>query len=66
MLIIPKDELRKQGIGSPDVPDAIAMTFARKQILRTNEAKENRELLKQFDAFTKGDRIFSGSRYLRR
>lgn len=65
MLIIPKDELRRQGIGSPDVPDSIAMTFARKQILRTNEIKENRELLKQFDHFTQGKRVSSGSRYLR-
>lgn len=65
MVIIPKEELRKQGLGSPDLPDAIAMTFARKQILLSNEEKEDRELLKQFDSF-KSKGYKTGSRYLRR
>lgn len=65
MLIIPKDELRKQGVGSPDIPDAIAMTFARSSVLMTNEAKENKELLKEFDYY-KNKGGLTGSRYLRR
>ena len=64
MLIISKDDLRRQGIGSPDVPDAIAMTFARRKILMNKEEKTKREDLKQFDAF-RAKRNFTGSRYLR-
>ena len=64
MLIISKDDLRKQGIGSPDIPDAIAMTFARKKILMNKEEKEKREDLKQFDTF-RYKKNLTGSRYLR-
>ena len=65
MLIIPKDELRKQGLGSPDVPDAIAMTFARTSVLMTNGLKQNKALLKEFDAH-KNKNMLTGSGYLRR
>src|SRR3990167_3621274 len=65
MLIIPKDELRRQGIGSPDIPDSIAMTFARRQILMNKDEKARREDLKQFDVF-RSNKNFSGSRYLRK
>lgn len=64
MIIIPKDELRKQGIGSPDKIDAIALTFARRSILMNRDDKEKREDLKQFDSFRKKGN-FTGSRYLR-
>lgn len=52
ILIISKDDLRKEGFPSPDVADAFVSTFARKSVI--NQSREDRsrerELLKQFDA----------------
>lgn len=65
--IISKEELRKEGKGSPDVADALAMTFARTGVIPTVDMKARREELKQFDFYTKGrSRIFTGSPYLKR
>lgn len=52
--IIPKDELRKEGLPSPDTADAFVSTFARKGIINQSREKrsESRELLHQFDAYT--------------
>jgi len=49
--IQPKEDLRKMGYNSPDVGDAFASTFARKNVI--NQSREERmkqkELLSQFD-----------------
>ena len=66
--IISKDELRKMGIPSPDVLDAIAMTFSRKRIINkgTKKLQEELKLVKQFDFHKEGEKkMFTGSAYLR-
>jgi hypothetical protein len=64
--IISKDELRREGIRSPDIADALAMTFSRTSVLATKEQREQRELLKQFDYFKRTkDKPMTGSVYLR-
>lgn len=52
LMIMPKDEMRKLGIDSPDVPDSLALTFARKSIINREKflTKEERETLKMFDS----------------
>lgn len=62
MLMMPKEELRKVIHGSPDLPDALAMTFARRSVMPTKEDRVNRDLLKQFDAH-RMKRNVSGRRY---
>lgn len=70
IVLMPKDDMRKQGLGSPDMTDAIAMTFDRKSVI--NKSREERikdkEVLKEFDAFKakKADKPFTGSAYLKR
>jgi hypothetical protein len=50
LLIQSKDEQRREGIDSPDVADALSLTFARKSILADIQKKdEERSLLKEFD-----------------
>jgi hypothetical protein len=51
--IIPKDEIRSQGLPSPDAIDALASTFARKSVINKSreQMREEKELLKQFDIF---------------
>ena len=67
--IISKDELRREGIRSPDVIDAIAMTFSRKRIINrsTKQLNEELKLVRQFDAHRgpEGKKTFTGSAYLR-
>ena len=48
---MPKDEMRKIGVESPDIADALAITFSRDSIINRDKIlrKEDRELLKQFD-----------------
>lgn len=66
MQIMPKDEMRKVMHASPDAPDAIAMTFARKQVIPTREQREYKEILKQFDSHQRPKtRTLTGSKYLR-
>ncbi len=63
IIIKSKDDMRKEGIPSPDVLDGLAMTFARKSILKPN-AKAERMLVKEFDAHRqRGGAYFTGSRY---
>ena len=52
IMIMPKDEMRKQGIDSPDVPDSLALTFARKSVINREKflTREERETLAMFDA----------------
>ncbi len=56
--IISKDELRKEGLPSPDIADAFVSTFARKAVI--NQSREERirqkELLSSFD-FYKGKKV---------
>ncbi len=56
--IMPKEEMRRQGMPSPDVIDAFASTFARKSVMNKSreEANEERETLKQFDFYKNGAR----------
>ena len=54
LLIQSKDEQRREGIDSPDVADALSLTFARKSILADIQKKdEDRALLKEFDFHNK-------------
>ncbi|MCJ7804936.1 hypothetical protein MUP35_04380 [Patescibacteria group bacterium] len=50
--IMPKDLMRKIGYNSPDVADALMLTFARKSIINKDKylSKEERETLKMFDS----------------
>lgn len=52
IVIISKDDLRKEGFPSPDVVDAFVQTFARKAVINQSRQERQREkdLLKQFDA----------------
>ncbi len=64
ILIISKDDLRKSGYPSPDVADAFVSTFARKNIINKSleQRREERDLLKNFDAFKKRNKgYFTGS-----
>lgn len=65
ILIISKDEMRKSGFPSPDVADAFVSTFARKNIINKSleQRIEEKELLRNFDAFKKRNQgsYFSGS-----
>lgn len=68
--IMPKEDMRKVGRGSPDVADALAMCFSRdlrKVIDKTREEiVRDRETLRQFDANRpRGGYGLTGSRYLR-
>lgn len=49
LLIMSKDDMLRFGIQSPDVADALAMTFSRRSILNPKRVEE-RSLLKEFDA----------------
>lgn len=51
--IITKDEMRREGLPSPDVADAFVSTFARKSVVNQSREmrKESKELLRNFDAF---------------
>lgn len=53
LLIMSKDDMRKEGYESPDVADALALTFSRRSILLRERVmtQEQRELLKQFDYY---------------
>ena len=54
LLIQSKDEQRREGIDSPDVADALSLTFARKSILADIQKKnEERALLREFDFHNK-------------
>lgn len=61
LLIMSKEDMRKRQIPSPDVVDALSMTFARAAVLNP-KAKEDHELLKQFDSRKKKQGIFTGAR----
>lgn len=52
--IIPKDELRREGLPSPDIADAFVSTFARKSVLNQSreERREQKDILMEFDAFS--------------
>lgn len=69
ILIKPKSEIRKELKFSPDIPDAAASTFARAASAiitkSTEDRREEKELLKQFDAHVSKKR-FTGSLYLRK
>lgn len=69
ILIKPKSEIRKELKFSPDIPDAAASTFARSANViitkSTEDRKQEKELLKQFDAHASKKR-FTGSIYLRK
>ena len=58
-MIMPKDEMRKQGIESPDVADALALTFSRDSIINRDKilTTEQKELVKQFDYFKQRDKL---------
>ena len=49
LIVMSKEDMRKAGMHSPDVVDALAMTFSRKSVLNP-KAKEERDLLRQFDS----------------
>jgi hypothetical protein len=59
LMIMPKDEMRKQGIESPDVADALALTFSRDSIINRDKilTTEQKELVKQFDYFKQRDKL---------
>jgi hypothetical protein len=62
--IISKDDLRREGKASPDIADALAMTFARRAVIASKDMKEERETMKQFDFYKKEKAsYFTGSRY---
>ncbi len=65
LMIMPKEIMRSRGIASPDVADALALTFSRRSVLNPR-AKEESALTKEFDFYkkNKGKGIFTGSRYL--
>jgi hypothetical protein len=56
---MPKDEMRKRGIESPDVADALALTFSRDSVINRDKilTQEQKELVKQFDYFKQRDRV---------
>jgi hypothetical protein len=51
--IMPKEEMWRKGLHSPDVADAFVSTFARKSVLNQSreEIMKQRELLKNFDFY---------------
>jgi hypothetical protein len=53
MMLMSKDDMRKEGYESPDVADALALTFNRRGVLSRRRVlnKEERDILDQFDAF---------------
>ena len=55
--------MRKQGIESPDVADALALTFSRDSIINRDKimTTEQRDILKQFDAY-KNKRVIISDR----
>ena len=55
ILIISKDDMRKEGYPSPDIADAFVSTFARRSVLNQSreERKREKDLVRQFDAFKK-------------
>ena len=59
LMIMPKDEMRKNGVESPDVADALALTFSRDSIINRDKilTTEQRELVKQFDYFKSRDKL---------
>lgn len=66
--IMPKEEMVKRGFSSPDTLDAFVSTFARKAVINQSreQRKEEKELLKEFDARKKSKTgYFTGSPYLR-
>ena len=64
-----KDDMRARGIKSPDVADAFFMTFDRSDnrviTKSSDDAKTERELVKQFDAYSNKGKMRTGSAYLR-
>jgi hypothetical protein len=64
ILIISKDEMRKEGLPSPDVVDAFVSTFARKSIVNKSREEKRRELdlLSQFDFHKQRYAQFRGKR----
>ena len=52
LMIMPKELMAKEGYNSPDVADALSITFARKSVINRERyhTKEEREILKQFDS----------------
>jgi len=61
-IIMSKEEMRKRQIPSPDVADALMMTFARKSILNP-KAKEEKKIVKEFDFYNKRSQgVFTGAR----
>jgi hypothetical protein len=67
LMMMPKELMRTRGYQSPDVADALALTFARKSVINP-KAKEDRDTLKQFDFWRNKakNKLFTGSKYLRR
>lgn len=67
LMMMPKELMRTRGYQSPDIADALALTFARKSVLNP-KAKEDRETLRQFEFYQNKakQKIFTGSRYLRK
>lgn len=52
LLIMPKEMMRKQGYNSPDVADALMLTFSRKSVINRDKylTKDQRETIKMFDS----------------
>jgi hypothetical protein len=50
--VMPKDMMRKRGYNSPDVADALMLTFSRKSVINREKylTKEQRETIKMFDS----------------
>ncbi len=50
--LMSKDDMRRRGLSSPDVCDSVAITFNRQSVMNKSyeQAKEEREMLKNFDA----------------
>ena len=67
MQLMPKKDMRAEGIPSPDIADALAMTFARRSVVNVSreQRKEDKELLRQFDYYKKDQRV-GGTKYQRR
>lgn len=51
-----KDRMRKRGFPSPNIADAFVSTFARKNVINISkeQRREEKEILKQFDAYKNG------------
>lgn len=65
--IIGKDKIREVYGVSPDNADALAMTFARRNVLLSKKDREQKKLVKEFDAFARSkNKYFTGASYLRR